>query len=40
MKIRENDPDNIITHIDDLKDIFPDEYFTMLYLFTDFFHLK
>ena len=29
MKIRENGPYNIITHIDDLKDIFPDEDFTM-----------
>ena len=29
IKIRENGPYNIITHIDDLKDIFPDEDFTM-----------
>ena len=27
--IRENDPCNIITHIDDLKDILPDEDFMM-----------
>ena len=29
IKIRENGPYNIITHIDDLKDIFPDKYFMM-----------
>ena len=29
IKIRENGPYNIITHIDDLKDIFPDKDFTM-----------
>ena len=29
IKIRENGPYNIITHIDDLKDIFPEENFTM-----------
>ena len=29
IKIGENGPYNIITHIDDLKDIFPDEDFTM-----------
>ena len=27
--VRENGPYNIITHIDDLKDIFPDKYFMM-----------
>ena len=29
IQIRENGPYNIITHIDVLKDIFPDEDFTM-----------
>ena len=29
IKIRENGPYNIITHIDDLKDVFPDEDFTI-----------
>ena len=29
IKIRENEPYNIITHIDDLKDIFPDKDFTI-----------
>ena len=29
MKVRENGPYNIITHTDDLKDIFPGEDFTM-----------
>ena len=29
IKIRENGPYNIITHINDLKDIFPDEDFTI-----------
>ena len=29
VKIKENGPYNIIPHIDDLKDIFPDEDFTM-----------
>ena len=29
IKISENGPYNIITHIDDLKDIFPDKYFMM-----------
>ena len=30
IKIREDGSYNIITHIDDLKDIFPDEDFAML----------
>ena len=36
IKIRENGPYNIITHIDDLKDISPDEDSTMSYLVTCF----
>ena len=36
IKIRENGPYNIITYIDDLKDIFSDEDFIMSQLFTCF----
>ena len=36
IKIMENGPYNIITHTDDLKDIFPDEDFTMSRLVTYF----
>ena len=40
LKLQENGSYNIITHIDDLKEIFPDEDFTMFLLSLLFFSLR